>query len=74
MNTISSSKHSQVLVHAHGPWLQVRASGHPLADTLQVGMSTTGYPGGKQVETLIDTANAILGSQRSLDADTESGF
>ena len=37
-------------------------------------MSSTGYPGGKQVETLIDTANAILGSQRSLDADTESGF
>ena len=37
-------------------------------------MSSTGYPGGKQVETLIDTANTILGSKRSLDADTESGL
>ena len=46
----------------------------PLADTLQVGMSSTGYPGGNQVETLMDTANTSLGSQRSLDADTESGL
>ena len=37
-------------------------------------MSSTGYPGGKQVETLMDTANTSLGSQRSLDADTESGL
>ena len=34
----------------------------------------TGYPGGKQVETLMDTTNTSLGSQRSLDADTESRF
>ena len=33
-----------------------------------------GYPGGKQVETLMDTANTCLGSERSLDADTESGL
>ena len=37
-------------------------------------MSSTGYPGGKQVETLMDTANTSLGSQRSLDVDTESGL
>ena len=61
-------------MHAHSPWLQVRASGYPLADTLQVGTSSTGYPGGKQVETLMDTSNACLGSQRSLDTDTESGL
>ena len=36
-------------------------------------MSSTGYPCGKQVETLMDTADTSLGSQRSLDADTEPG-
>ena len=37
-------------------------------------MPSTGYPGGKQVEALMDTANTCLGSQRSLDADTEAGL
>ena len=36
-------------------------------------MSSTGYPGGKQGEALMDTADMCLGSQRSLDADTEVG-
>ena len=39
------SKHSQVLVHAHSTGLQVRVSDHLLADILQVGMPSTGYPG-----------------------------
>ena len=63
-----------MLVHTHSPGLRVLASDHPLADTLQVGMPSTGYPGGKQVEALMDTANTCLGSQRSLDADTEAGL
>ena len=37
-------------------------------------MPSTGYPGGKQGEALMDTADMCLGSQRSLDTNTEAGL
>ena len=66
------STHSQALVNAHSPGLQVFALDHPSVDTLQVAMLSTGYPGGKQGEALMDTGDRSQGDQRSLDADTEA--
>lgn len=66
------STHSQALVHAHSPGLQVFALDHPSVDTLQVAMLSTAYPAGKQGEALMDTADRCQGGKRSLNADTEA--
>ena len=45
-----------------------------MVDIRQVSMPSTGYPSGKQGGAFMDTADMCLGSQRSLDADTEAGL